>query len=378
MTPVLSLHDVSKSFQASVPVLQQISLQMETGTMVCLLGPSGCGKTTLLRLIAGFEEPDAGTIYLIKRLVSRPGLVVPPEQRQIGMVFQEYALFPHMTIGQNIQFGLFRWPAAWRRTRLGEMLQLVGLEGLAKRYPHELSGGQQQRVALARALAPNPQLLLLDEPFSNLDVNMRQQLREEVQAILARAGITTLLVTHDQEEALSLADALAVINQGRIVQYAMPDEVIQRPHTRFVAEFLALGHFLGGEIRDNHVATEMGQVPLTPDWPLTPDCRQVDVLIRPECVQLCNNQHGTPAQIVHAGFRDTRRLYTLRLPSGATLRGLFPHDVSLRSGDQIHVTLQPADLVAFPRACSSEVEGRREEEKKRLCMTGESNSWPSL
>jgi iron(III) transport system ATP-binding protein len=167
MTPVLSLHDVSKSFQASVPVLQQISLQMETGTMVCLLGPSGCGKTTLLRLIAGFEEPDAGTIYLIKRLVSRPGLVVPPEQRQIGMVFQEYALFPHMTIGQNIQFGLFRWPAAWRRTRLGEMLQLLGLEGLAKRYPHELSGGQQQRVALARALAPNPQLLLLDEPFSS-------------------------------------------------------------------------------------------------------------------------------------------------------------------------------------------------------------------
>jgi iron(III) transport system ATP-binding protein len=223
MTPVLSLHDVSKSFQASVPVLQQISLQMGTGTMVCLLGPSGCGKTTFLRLIAGFEEPDAGTIYLIKRLVSRPGLVVPPEQRQIGMVFQEYALFPHMTIGQNIQFGLFRWPAAWRRTRLGEMLQLVGLEGLAKRYPHELSGGQQQRVALARALAPNPQLLLLDEPFSSLDVNMRQQLPEEVQAILARAGITTLLVTHDQEMARRLRSSMPVFAiLAASIPYACP------------------------------------------------------------------------------------------------------------------------------------------------------------
>ena len=271
MTPVLSLHEVSKSFQIGVPVLQQVSLQVETGTTVCLLGPSGCGKTTLLRLVAGFEEPDAGTIYLIKRLVSRPGLMVPPEKRQIGMVFQDFALFPHMTIGQNIQFGLFRWPVAWRRARLNEMLQLVGLEGLAARYPHELSGGQQQRVALARALAPNPQLLLLDEPFSNLDVNLRQQLREEVQAILAQAGITTLLVTHDQEEALSLADALAVIDDGRIVQYATPDEVIRRPRTRFVAEFLALGHFLAGEIRHDCIATEMGKFRLH----LTTSCRRI-------------------------------------------------------------------------------------------------------
>ena len=193
------------------------SLQVETGTVVCLLGPSGCGKTTLLRLVAGFEEPDAGEIYLIKRLVSRPGLVVPPEQRHVGMVFQDYALFPHMTVSQNIQFGLFRWPAAWRRTRLAEMLRLVGLEGLGERYPHELSGGQQQRVALARALAPAPQLLLLDEPFSNLDVHLRQQLRDEVQAILGQAGITTILVTHDQEEALSFAATLAVINQGQLV-----------------------------------------------------------------------------------------------------------------------------------------------------------------
>ena len=173
VNPVLSLHHICKSFLDGIPVLHDVSLQVEAGTMVCILGPSGCGKTTLLRLVAGFEEPDAGEIYLIKRLVSRAGLVVPPEQRHVGMVFQDYALFPHMTVGQNIQFGLFRWPAAWRRTRLTEMLRLVGLEGMAERYPHELSGGQQQRVALARALAPAPQLLLLDEPFSNLDVHLR-------------------------------------------------------------------------------------------------------------------------------------------------------------------------------------------------------------
>jgi iron(III) transport system ATP-binding protein len=347
MIPVLSLYGVSKRFHPEVAVLQEVSLQVDTGTMVCLLGPSGCGKTTLLRLIAGFEEPDSGEIYLIKRLVSRPGLVVPSEQRHIGMVFQDFALFPHMTVGQNIQFGLFRWPASWRRARLAEMLQLVGLEGAAGRYPHELSGGQQQRVALARALAPNPQLLLLDEPFSNLDVNLRQQLREEVHTILLRAGITTLLVTHDREEALSLAHMLAVIEHGRIVQHASPDEVIRRPCARFVAQFLALGHFLTGEIRQGCIATEMGDVPLTPDLLPATGERHVDVLIRPESVQM-GGEHGTPVQVIRASYHGTRKLYTLRLPSGALLCGLFPHEVTLKPGEQIRVTLQLTDVVAFP------------------------------
>ena len=349
MNPVLSLHQISKSFQFGVPVLRDISLQVETGTVVCLLGPSGCGKTTLLRLVAGFEEPDAGEIYLIKRLVSRPGLVVPPEQRHVGMVFQDYALFPHMTVSQNIQFGLFRWPAAWRRTRLTEMLRLVGLEGMAERYPHELSGGQQQRVALARALAPAPQLLLLDEPFSNLDVHLRQQLREEVQAILVQAGITTILVTHDQEEALSFADMLAVIDQGQVVQYAPPDEVVQRPCTRFVAQFIGLGHFLRGEIHEACITTELGVVPYTAALSLAGDGRQVELLVRPEHVQLCDTSHGTPVQVVHASFRGTRRLYMLRLPSGTTIWALFPSEVILRSGEVVRVTWQPADLVVFPR-----------------------------
>ncbi len=349
VNPVLSLHHIRKSFRDGVPVLHDISLQVEAGTMVCILGPSGCGKTTLLRLVAGFEEPDAGEIYLIKRLVSRSGLVVPPEQRHVGMVFQDYALFPHMTVGQNIQFGLFRWPAAWRRTRLTEMLRLVGLEGMAERYPHELSGGQQQRVALARALAPAPQLLLLDEPFSNLDVHLRQQLREEVQAILAQAGITTILVTHDQEEALSLADTLAVMGQGQIVQYATPDEVMRRPRTRFVAQFIGLGHFLGGEMHDAYITTELGEVPYPPDLGLTDNCRQVELLVRPEHVQLCSNQHGTSVQVVHTSFRGTRKLYTLRLPSGATFCALFPSEIVLRLGESVRVTWQPVDLVVFPQ-----------------------------
>ena len=348
--PVLSLHQVSKCFQPGVPVLREVSLRVEAGQTVCLLGPSGCGKTTLLRLIAGFEAPDSGEIHLIKRLVSRPGSLVPPEQRQVGMVFQDYALFPHMTVGQNIQFGLFRWPAPWRKTRLAEMLRLVGLEGMARRYPHELSGGQQQRVAVARALAPEPQLLLLDEPFSNLDVHARQQLREEVGAILAQAGITTLLVTHDQEEALSLADTLAVLHQGCVEQYATPDDIVRRPTTRFVAQFIGLGSFLRGELREGHLVSELGEVPRTLALSPLPSCRGVDVLIRPEHVQPCSTPQGVPVQVVHTSFRGTNKLYTLRLPSGALCRALLPPEMTPRPGESLRVTWRPADLVLFPAA----------------------------
>lgn len=347
MTPVLSLQGISKAFEPGVPVLRDINLQVDSGTVVCLLGPSGCGKTTLLRLIAGFEAPTEGELYIIKRLVSRPGMIVAPEKRHIGMVFQDYALFPHMTVAQNIQFGLFRWPADWRRTRLAEMLSLVGLDGMEKRYPHELSGGQQQRVALARALAPNPQLLLLDEPFSNLDVNLRQQLRDDVQAILSQADITTVLVTHDQEEALSLADRLAVIDAGRIVQYATPDEVVYHPGTRFVAKFLGLGHFLAGHVQANCIATELGDIPLHADLQLPNGASQVDVLVRPERVHLCSGQKGAPVQVVRWSFRGTRKLYTFRLPSGAQFCGLFSQAIALRTGDQVRVSWQPDQIVTF-------------------------------
>ena len=199
---------------------------------------------------------------------------------------------------------------------------------MAARYPHELSGGQQQRVALARALAPGPQLLLLDEPFSNLDVNLRRQLRQEMQDVLRRTDMTTILVTHDQEEALSLADTLAILDQGRVVQVGAPEAIVQRPGTRFVAEFLALGHFLPGEIRDRRIVTEVGSVSLDSGMPASPEgCRDVDLLIPPECLTLCDNGHGTRARVTQITFQGTRKLYTVRLPSGAHLQGLCAHDV---------------------------------------------------
>jgi iron(III) transport system ATP-binding protein len=349
MTAVLSLQTVGKTFEPGVPVLQDISLRIEAGALVCLLGPSGCGKTTLLRLIAGFEEPDTGTIQLGGQPVSRPGHVMAPEKRRVGMVFQDYALFPHMTVSQNILFGLFRRPASHCKRRLAELLAMVDLTGMAERYPHELSGGQQQRVALARALAPGPQLLLLDEPFSNLDVNLRRQLRQEMQEVLRRTDMTTVLVTHDQEEALSLADTLAILDQGRVVQHDTPEAIVQRPCTRFVAEFLALGHFLRGEIRDDCIVTEMGTIRLGPDLPTaSDDHRQVEVLIPPECVTLCDNGRGARARVVQVTFQGTRKLYTVRLPSGTHLQGFCAHDTPLQTGAQINVRYEPTVLITFP------------------------------
>lgn len=352
--PVLALRQISKSFQPHSPVLHDISFQVEAGSMVCILGPSGCGKTTLLRLVAGFETPDTGEISLRQRLVSRPGLSVPPEQRHIGMVFQDYALFPHMTVSRNIQFGLFRCAAAWRRTRVSALLRLVGLEGMDKRYPHELSGGQQQRVALARALAPEPQLLLLDEPFSNLDVHLRQQLRGEVQAILTQAGITTLLVTHDQEEALSLADVLAVMDHGRLIQYGTPEDILRRPQTRFVAQFLGLGSFLHGTLHETCLHTELGDIPCPAALRHDALSRELDLLVRPEHVHLSPYQHGTPVQVIQTSFRGIQKIHTLRLASGATFSAVFPPEVHPRVGEQLHVLWEPVDLVAFPRPATRE------------------------
>ena len=349
MTPVLSLQAIGKAFEPGAPVLQDVSLRLEAGALVCLLGPSGCGKTTLLRLIAGFETPDAGTIHLGGQQVSRPGHVVAPEKRRIGMVFQDYALFPHLTVAQNILFGLFRRPATHRNRRLADLLQMIDLEDMAGRYPHELSGGQQQRVALARALAPDPQLLLLDEPFSNLDVNLRRQLRQEMQEVLRRTEMTTVLVTHDQDEALSLADTLAILDQGRVVQYGTPEAIVQRPGTRFVAEFLALGHFLPGEIRDGRIVTEMGSVRLGADGIAVPHGhRRLDLLIPPECLILCDNGDGAQARVTQITFQGTRKLYTVRLPSGAHLQGLCAHDAPLQTGAQINVRCEPTVLITFP------------------------------
>ena len=349
MTTVLSLQAVGKTFEPGVPVLRDVSLRIDAGAMVCLLGPSGCGKTTLLRLIAGFEEPDTGTVRLGDRQVSAPGHVLAPEKRQIGMVFQDYALFPHMTVAQNIVFGLFRSPAGHRKRRLADLLRLVGLEDMAGRYPHELSGGQQQRVALARALAPGPQLLLLDEPFSNLDVNLRRQLRQEMQEVLRHANMTTVLVTHDQEEALSFADHVAILEAGQVVQYDTPEALVQNPFTRFVAEFLDLGRFLPAEVRDDCIVTELGVVPVGPNVPnVNGGQGRVDLLVPPECVTMCENGNGVSARVTQIVFQGTRKIFTVRLPSGFHLQGLCAHDIPLQVGLQINVRHDPANVIAFP------------------------------
>ena len=349
MTAVLSLQAVGKTFEPGVPVLRDVSLSIDAGAMVCLLGPSGCGKTTLLRLIAGFEEPDAGTIQLGGRQVSAPRHVLAPEKRQIGMVFQDYALFPHMTVAQNIVFGLFRRRASHRQRRLSDLLQLVGLEDMAGRYPHELSGGQQQRVALARALAPGPQLLLLDEPFSNLDVNLRRQLRQEMQEVLRQANMTTVLVTHDQEEALSFADHVAILDAGRVVQYGSPEALVQNPSTRFVAEFLDLGCFLPGEVRDDHIVTELGVVRGGVNPPnVNAGHERIDLLVPPECVIMCENGSGVRARVMQVDFQGTRKTFTVRLPSGLRLQGLCAHDTPLQVGLQVNVRHDPANVITFP------------------------------
>lgn len=255
---ILQLNEITKQFnQSKVPAVANVTLTLVQGDLLGLLGPSGCGKTTLLRLIAGFERPQSGTIAIAQRMVASQNLWVPPEQRSIGMVFQDYALFPHLTVAENVAFGL-RSAQKHHGGRVTSLLELVGLTGLEKRYPHELSGGQQQRVALARALAPQPALILLDEPLSNLDVQVRLRLREELREILKATGTSGVFVTHDQEEALAIGDRVAVMHQGKLEQIGTPEEIYTRPNTRFVAEFVTRANFLPAQRRGQLWETEIG------------------------------------------------------------------------------------------------------------------------
>jgi len=259
--PVLELDGVTKRFGDDT-VVSDLDLTVERGELLTLLGPSGCGKTTTLRLIAGLEDPDKGQIRLQGDPVAGDGSFVAPETRDVGIVFQEFALFPHKTAAENVAFGLHDLPKAERERTVDELLDLVGLTAQRDSYPDELSGGQQQRVALARSLAPEPQLLLLDEPFSNLDVDLRVQMREEVRSILKAAGVTAVSVTHDQEEAMSISDRVAVVNDGQIEQIGKPEAVFQHPESRFVASFLGHASFVSGVIRDDYVDTGLGKTPI--------------------------------------------------------------------------------------------------------------------
>ena len=301
--PMISLNGVTKRFGETTAVAGA-SLRVAPGEVVALLGPSGCGKTTLLRLIAGFEQPDEGRVSLGGRVVAGPGTWVAPEARRVGMVFQDYALFPHLTVAGNVGFGLARRD---RASRVPELLSIVGLSGLDLRYPHELSGGEQQRVALARALAPAPELVLLDEPWSNVDPFLRETLRAEIAEVVRPLGVTVVLVTHDREEAFSLADRVALMRDGRVVQEGSAEELYFAPSTRWIAEFVGAANVLPGRIVGEGVETAIGTFPATGD-----SCRDPHVVVRPELLVLEPSPAGH-AEVVAREFRGHDVFYRVLL-----------------------------------------------------------------
>ncbi|PZN29616.1 MAG: ABC transporter ATP-binding protein [Proteobacteria bacterium] len=346
----LELRDVVRRFGERTAV-NGLTLSLPQGAIGCLLGPSGCGKTTALRCIAGFEPVDGGAIYARGRLLAEPGFMLSPERRHIGMVFQDYALFPHLTVLENVAFGLHALERAARLRRAEEMLEIVGLGEHRRHYPHQLSGGQQQRVALARALAPRPELVLLDEPFSSLDVELRERLGLEVRSVLKNLNATALLVTHDQQEAFAVADVVGVMRAGRLEQCATPYELYHRPASRFVADFIGQGVFLPGEIvGSDAVRTEVGIVRANGGarWP---SGTLVDLLLRPDDV-VHDDASELRAEVCQRAFRGAQFLYTLRLPSGAQLLSLVPSHHDHAIGEHIGIRIEADHVVAFERGGS--------------------------
>ena len=336
------------------PAVRGVTLGLRAGQIGVLIGPSGCGKTTLLRCVAGLESVSAGSIHLNQQLVGAPEHSLPPEQRRMGMVFQDYALFPHLSVGRNIAFGLHGMARAEQDARVAEVLQLVGLEGSQNRFPHELSGGQQQRVALARALAPRPQLMLLDEPFSNLDVDLRERLAHEVRGILKAAGATALFVTHDQLEAFAIGDVIGVMQQGHLHQWDDAYALYHRPASRFVAEFIGHGVFAPARIvqegTETVVQTPLGTLHGVEECPLPSAYPngECDLLLRAD--DIVHDDHASvQGQIVRKAFRGSEFLYTLRLASGETVLTHVPSHHDHELGDWIGIRPAMHHVVTFER-----------------------------
>ncbi len=347
MTALLEVSGIQHGYNGH-RVLQGFSLALTRGQIGCVLGPSGCGKTTALRCIAGFEKISAGCIVVNGEEISSSAHIVPAERRRIGMVFQDYALFPHLTVTDNVGFGLHLLDAGKRARRVSELLEVIGMAPAAARYPHELSGGQQQRIALARALAPQPELLLLDEPFSNLDTDLRERLGLEVREILKQLNMTAILVTHDQQDAFAIADEIGIMRDGRIEQWGAPYDLYHKPATRFIADFVGQGTFLPGAILgDNSIMFELGifQSSIPSDWPRG---AVVDVLLRPDDI-LHDDASPLQAQVLHKAFRGAVFLYTLQLPAGGRVMSLVPSHHNHAIGEKIGIRLEIDHLVAFRR-----------------------------
>ncbi|MCE2780398.1 ABC transporter ATP-binding protein [Limnohabitans sp.] len=341
---------------STAPAVQGVNLSLKAGDIGVLIGPSGCGKTSLLRAVAGLEPVSGGQVLLSDRVVSDAQHTEPAESRRIGMVFQDYALFPHMDVGRNVGFGLAHLSKTERQHRVAEVLDLVGLNGADKRYAHELSGGQQQRVALARALAPKPDLLLLDEPFSNLDIDLRERLAQEVRNILKSAQATALLVTHDQLEAFAIGDVIGVMSEGQLHQWDDAYSLYHRPATRFVADFIGHGVFTPATLRevDGHiwVSTPVGELKDVAECPLPCvfEDGQCDVLLRADDI-VHDDDAPVKAEIIRKAFRGSEFLYTLRLASGDLLMAHVPSHHDHKLGEWIGIRAEVDHVVTFNRAC---------------------------
>ena len=346
---LLNLRDLACGYQGQ-SVVQNLNLHLNAGDIGCLLGSSGCGKTTTLRAIAGFEPVHQGEIQLGGEIISSAGFTLAPEKRRIGMVFQDYALFPHLSVADNIAFGIRKLPGKERITE--ELLELVNLKNLGKRFPHELSGGQQQRVALARALAPEPQLLLLDEPFSNLDGELRRKLSHEVRDILKARGTSAILVTHDQEEAFAVSDHVGVFKEGRLEQWDTPYNLYHEPLTPYVASFIGQGYFIRGQLLSpESVQTELGVVQgkRADTWPTG---GAVDVLLRPDDIVYAPDSN-LKARIIGKTFLGASTLYRLQLPTGSQLESIFPSHVDHLPGTEVGIRVAAEHLVMFQTSGST-------------------------
>jgi len=336
---------VTKSFDAT-PVLRGVDLDVPAGALVALLGPSGCGKTTLLRLIAGLERPESGEVRVGERVLAGPGAFTPPERRRIGMVFQDAALFPHLSVARNVGYGLPRRTPD-REARIAGALELVGLAGYGHRAPATLSGGQLQRVALARALAPRPSVILLDEPFSSLDAPLRAELRAEVRRMLAAIDATALFVTHDQEEAFVVGDEVAVMSEGFVAQQGSPTSLYELPATRAVAEFVGDANFLSGSARDGEAETAIGRIPVRGDQD-----GAVEVMVRPERLLAVPGASATVEAIEYFGHDA---VYRVRLVDGTVLRSRVIGAPELVPGERVDLEFTGPPTVAYPATRASGV-----------------------
>ncbi len=339
----IELSNVTKSFpDAATPAVRNVSLSIDRGEIVALLGPSGCGKTTTLRLIAGFESPEDGTITIAGRVVANHQAFLQPEHRGVGMVFQDYALFPHLTVRDNIAFGLRRRERSTRNARVDELIELTGLSEFEDRYPHQLSGGQQQRVAMARALAPEPHVLLLDEPFSNLDTELRFQMRAEVRNLLKQVGTTAILVTHDQQEAMMMADRMAVMLEGSIEQVDAPDVIYHYPANRAVAKFVGQGTFVPATVAGSVADSDLGTFELERNSA----AEKVDLLLRPRDVTIEVDPDGI-AYVVSRTFQGAEFTYLVQLPCGVQLISNQPSHVDVSPGARVRVRCNRVRLAAY-------------------------------